>query len=91
MQPLSSKKHMLRKQHKMHQSIVLFPSQSFYEDKISNGPKINDSSYSGDLNLNLAHYSFHNIRAVDKHRHKGKITVQAAAILKLIEKLYKGR
>jgi hypothetical protein len=82
---------MLREQQEMHSSLVEFPNKLFYGDKLVNGEDITDGYNEEFKLLEQPAFAFFNIRAVDKRRHQGKITIQSAAIVMLVEMLYKGR
>ncbi|KAL6882572.1 hypothetical protein ACP4OV_011262 [Aristida adscensionis] len=88
-------KHLLNVQYRMHPEISKFPVATVYDGKISNGPNVCEKNYnkrflSGKL---FGPYSFINVDAghetTEKHGRSLKNTVEVAAIVLMVQRLFK--
>uniref|UniRef100_A0A0D9XUS6 DNA2/NAM7 helicase-like C-terminal domain-containing protein n=1 Tax=Leersia perrieri TaxID=77586 RepID=A0A0D9XUS6_9ORYZ len=88
---LSFERHMLIKQYMMDPSIIRFPNELFYKDKVVDGQSVELCDYNNQpINLQFAAYTFFDIAHMEDFSCKGKKPVEAAAILFLLQKLSKG-
>ncbi|KAL4299539.1 hypothetical protein AHAS_Ahas17G0111000 [Arachis hypogaea] len=91
---LGNEKHMLNIQYRMSPSISLFPSEEFYEGKLSDAPILSYLSYNkkfleGEI---YGSYSFINVAKGREQiglGHSTKNTVEAAVISEIVGNLYK--
>uniref|UniRef100_A0A0A8Y1G9 Helicase ATP-binding domain-containing protein n=1 Tax=Arundo donax TaxID=35708 RepID=A0A0A8Y1G9_ARUDO len=92
---LGYSKHLLNIQYRMHPEISKFPVATFYDGKISNGPNVTDKNYgqrflAGKL---FGPYSFINVdgghETTEKHGRSLKNTVEVAAIVLMVQRLFK--
>ncbi|KAL1308306.1 hypothetical protein HN51_050242 [Arachis hypogaea] len=91
---LGNEKHMLNVQYRMSPSISLFPSEEFYEGKLSDAPILSNLSYNkkfleGDI---YGSYAFINVAKGREQiglGHSTKNTVEAAVISEIVGNLHK--
>ncbi|XP_024162204.1 uncharacterized protein LOC112169414 [Rosa chinensis] len=90
---LGHEKHLLNVQYRMHPSISLFPKKEFYNNRILDGPNVNERSYEkcfleGKI---FGSYSFINIadgkEELDRG-HSSKNMVEAAVVYQIVLSLY---
>lgn len=92
---LGHEKHLLNVQYRMHPSISLFPKKEFYNNQISDGPNVIESSYEkcfleGKM---YGSYSFINIangKEEFDRGHSPKNMVEVAVVYEIVSSLYKG-
>jgi hypothetical protein len=94
---LGYSKHLLSTQYRMHPEISRFPVATFYNGKISDGPNVTNVNY-GKMVLSGKHfgpYSFINVdgghETTEKHGWSLKNTVEVAAIVLIVQRLFKGK
>ena len=93
---LGHEKHLLNVQYRMHPEISKFPVATFYDGKISNGPNVTSKSYDRMFLASkiFGPYSFINVdgghETTEKHGQSLKNTVEVAAVVRIVQRLFKG-
>jgi senataxin len=89
-------KHLLNVQYRMHPKISKFPVGTFYNGKISDGPNVTTKSYEKTYLASkvFGSYSFINVEGghetTEKHGRSLKNTIEAAAVSRIVQRLFKG-
>ncbi|CAN6229300.1 unnamed protein product [Urochloa humidicola] len=88
-------KHLLNVQYRMHPEISKFPVATFYDGKISDGPNVTHKNYDKRFLAGkwFGPYSFINVdsghESTEKHGRSLKNTVEAAAVVRIVQRLFK--
>lgn len=90
-------KHLLNIQYRMRPEISKFPVASFYDGKISDGPNVVSKNYKRNIlpGKMFGPYSFINVdgghETTEKHGRSLKNTIEVAAVLWIVRRLFEGR
>lgn len=93
---LGHKKHLLNIQYRMHPSISLFPNSEFYDNQISDAPRVKAENYNmvllqGDM---YSSFSFINVSDGKDELHAGRSQrnmAEVAIICEILRKLCRGK
>lgn len=93
---LGYSKHLLSVQYRMHPEISKFPVATFYDGKISDGPNVTSKNYDRRFLASkiFGPYSFINVdgghETTEKNGRSLKNTIEVAAVLRIVQRLFKG-
>jgi superfamily I DNA and/or RNA helicase len=92
---LGYNKHLLNIQYRMHPSISRFPVSNFYKNRISDGPNVISPEYERQHLKGKMYgpYSFidveHGMEMTDKHGRSPRNPIEVAAVIHIVNKLFK--